>query len=642
MEKFLKKHYIWVIVAIMTFFTTVSLLNAKNDTATFDEVAHIPAGYSYITEHDMRLNPEHPPLLKDLIGIPLSFLNLNFDTNNQFWSGDGLNRIWDDGQWEAGKYLLYGAGNDPQQILFWARLPIILLSIILGLFLFKWGKELTGTLGGLFVLMLYAFDPNILGHNHYVTTDIGIAAFLTFAFYYILKFVKNPSWKNVFLAGLFLGLVNLTKFSSLMAYPILGLVIILYPLVKKISHNKEENSKIALRIKTFFEYIGKGLIILMISTMVVWIGYAFNTYKMPQDVIDRQINFSFPTNDPNKLSLYTNQVLTTINSSDLMRPMAEYSLGVAMVFKRVAGGNGTYFLQNVSSKALPIYFPFVFAVKETIPFIGLIVFSLIYTFAQIFKSVRSENAKAKFKRFLQVSVVEYTLLAFIVFYSILSITGNLNIGLRHLFPIIPFIYLLVTKKVFDFIRTKHWVTKHQLYIILIVISIWMATTAFFAYPGYVSYFNEAAGGSKNGFRLVTDSNTDWGQDLGRLKSWIEEYNSCAQTQCDPNLGFGCPKKCYQIAKPFPTSHESIDKIRIDYFGGGNPQYYLGEKYVSWWDSKRPIEKGWYAISANALQTSIYNKEKNPNYNYSWTLQYQPVTMIENSILIYYVDTPPVE
>lgn len=611
MEKFLKKHQILIVILIMAFFTTVSLLNAKNDSATFDEVAHIPAGYSYVTQHDMRLNPEHPPLLKDLVGLPLTFLNLNFNTNNQFWSGEGLNRIWDDGQWEAGKYLLYGAGNNPGQILFWARLPIILISIILGLFLFKWGKEIAGTLGGLFVLTLYAFDPNILGHNHYVTTDIGIAAFLTFAFYYILKFVKNPSWKNVGLAGFFLGLVNLAKFSSLMAYPILAAVILFYPLVKKISHDKDENSKISLRLKTFLMYFGKGLIILTLSMMVVWIGYALNTYRMPQDIINRQINFSFPTSDPNKLSLYTNQVLTTINSSDALRPMAEYSLGVAMVFKRVAGGNGTYFLQNVSSQASPIYFPFVFLIKETLPFLSLIAFACFFTLVQMFKSAQSGNVKTKFKRFLQTGVASYTMLSFIILYSFLSITGNLNIGLRHLFPIMPFIYLLTAKKVFDFLKSTHWTTRHQLQIMLLAICVWIVAIPVFAYPGYVSYFNEAAGGSRNGFSYVTDSNTDWGQDLGRLKEFLDK-------------------------------NSQIDKIRVDYFGGGNPQYYLGDKYISWWDSKRPIEKGWYAISANALQTSIYNKEKNAKNNYAWTKQYKPAGMIENSILIYYVDVPPVE
>ena len=159
MEKLLKKHYKIVIIAIMTFFITVSVLNAKNDTATFDEIAHIPAGYSYIQKQDTRLNPEHPPLLKDFIGIPLAFLDLNFETDKQFWTGDGLNRIWDDGQWEAGKYLLYGAGNNPDQILFWSRIPIIIISVILGLFLFMWGKKIGGTLAGLFILTLYAFYP---------------------------------------------------------------------------------------------------------------------------------------------------------------------------------------------------------------------------------------------------------------------------------------------------------------------------------------------------------------------------------------------------------------------------------------------------------------------------------------------------
>lgn len=615
MEKFLKKNYKWVIVIIMTFFTVISLFNAKNDSATFDEVAHIPAGYSYVTEHDMRLNPEHPPLLKDLIGIPLAFLNLNFDTNRNFWTGEGLGRIWDDGQWEAGKYLLYGAGNNPDQILFWARLPIILISIVLGLFLFMWGKEIAGTLGGLFVLLLYAFDPNILGHNHYVTTDIGIAAFLTFAFYFFLKFIKKPSWKNVFWAGFFLGLVNLTKFSSLMAYPILALVLFFYPLFKKISHTHSEDMIISARVKTFLSYLGKGIIIVALSMATVWIGYFLNTYKMPQEVIARQINFSFPLSDPNVLSQYTNASLSYLNSSSFLRPLGEYFLGVTMVFKRVAGGNGTYFLENVSSQASAIYFPLVFLIKETIPMLGLIAFSIIYTAAQSINSTieayRKGETWKKFRRFVQIGVSEYTLLSFIILYSTLSITGNLNIGLRHLFPILPFTYLLVAKKTFDLFRKKHIVTKHQLSILSSVVIIWIIAVPIFSYPGYVSYFNETIGGSKNGYKYVTDSNTDWGQDLKRLKLFLDR-------------------------------HPEINKIRVDYFGGGNPQYYLGDKYVSWWDSKRPVEAGWYAISTNALQTSIYNKDKNAENNYLWTKQYEPVAMIGNSIMIYHVSVAPVE
>jgi hypothetical protein len=610
MELLLKKHRRAIIGIIMTFFIGVSLFNAKNDSATFDEVAHIPAGYSYIKMQDMRLNPEHPPLLKDLIGIPLAFLNLKFDTSQTFWTGEGFARIWDDGQWAAGKHLLYEAGNNPDQIIFWARVPIILLSVILGLFLYMWGKEIAGTLGGLFVLTLYAFDPNILGHNHYVTTDIGIATFLTFMFYYFLKFIKNPTWKNVFIGGFFLGLVGLVKFSSLMAFPILGLILIAYPLIKKVSHEESGKNESFLRIKLLFSYLGKGVVAFAISMVVIWILYFINTHNMPQDIIARQINFSFPLDDPNPLSLMTNKSLSLLNSSAITKPLAEYFLGVTMVFKRVAGGNGAYFLNNVSSKASPIYFPLVFTIKETLPFLALIVFSLFYTGAQIIKTLRrglqEKTILKNSKRFLQTGLTQYTLFGFIVLYGYLSITGNLNIGLRHLFPIMPLAYLLVTKKVFDFIRHRHAITKHQIQTLLSIIIAWVVLIPIIHYPNYVSYFNETVGGGKNGYKYVTDSNVDWGQDLNRLKAYLNQ-------------------------------NPQIDKINVDYFGGGNPEFYLGDKYVSWWDSKRPIENGWYAISVNSLQVSIFDKvNKTTQTNYAWTNSYQPITMIGNSIMIYHV------
>ena len=86
-----------------------------NDSATMDELAHIPSGYSYLKFKDMRLNPEHPPLLKDLAGLPLQFINLNFPLQDKSWATD-IN-----GQWDAGAKFLYESGNDADKIIFWAR-----------------------------------------------------------------------------------------------------------------------------------------------------------------------------------------------------------------------------------------------------------------------------------------------------------------------------------------------------------------------------------------------------------------------------------------------------------------------------------------------------------------------------------------
>lgn len=604
MENFIKKYYRYIIAAVLLFFTVVSVLNAKNDAATYDEVAHIPAAYSYVTQHDTRINPEHPPLIKDLAGIPLLFMHLNFDTSQKFWTGD-LPNMWDEGQWAAGRHLLYEAGNNPDKIIFWARIPIILLSIILGLFLFKWGKELAGTSAGLFALILYAFDPNILGHNHFVTTDIGIAAFLTFSFYYFLKFIKNPSWKNVLLGGIFLGLLLVSKFSSILAIPVFGLILIIYPLLK----NNSDKNNWKTKLLNLGKYLLRGTLAILVALIVVWFVYEINIFNMPKETFSKTINFFFSADDANIKASLANKTLQALNQSSITRPLGAYLFGPFWTFKRVSGGNGAYFLQQVGN-GFTWYFPVVFTIKETLPFLFLAFLSIAYTMKQLFSRFAFSEIRSRIANFIRKSVIEYTLLIFIVLYAYVSISGGLNIGFRHLFPILPFAYLLIAKKVSEFIKNSHLVSQRSFRLILIFLIAWIVLIPVLNYPSYTSYFNESIGGSKNGYKYVTDSNTDWGQDLKRLKIYIDQ-------------------------------HPEIDKIRVDYFGGGNIKYYIGDKYIMWWDSKRPVETGWYAISTNFLQGSIYDSKKTVGDSYRWTLGYEPVAMIGKSILIYHITEPPI-
>lgn len=229
----------------------------------------------------------------------------------------------------------------------------------------------------------------------------------------------------------------------------------------------------------------------------------------------------------------------------------------------------------------------------------------------MFSGFAFAKIKHRLGNFLRKSVVEYSLLGFIVLYSYISISGGLNIGFRHLFPIIPFAYLLISKKVFEFLKKSHIVTRQTFHWAFAGLIFWMIMIPILSYPSYTSYFNEIIGGSKNGYKYVTDSNTDWGQDLKRLRTYINE-------------------------------HPEIDKIHVDYFGGGDIKYYIGDKYMMWYDSMRPVETGWYAISTNYLQGSIYNTKNTIKNNYAWTQEYRPVAMIGKSILIYYIDKPPIQ
>ena len=54
--------------------TILAIVSVWNDSPIVDEIPHIGAGYSYVQKGDFRLNPEHPPLAKDLAGFALSFL----------------------------------------------------------------------------------------------------------------------------------------------------------------------------------------------------------------------------------------------------------------------------------------------------------------------------------------------------------------------------------------------------------------------------------------------------------------------------------------------------------------------------------------------------------------------------------------
>src|SRR4030042_977373 len=91
---------------LLGFVFVIAVLSIRDDCLTMDETAHLPAGYSYLTQQDMRLNPEPPPLLKDLAALPLLFLkDIEFPSEIPAWK-DAVN-----GQWDSGRYFLYETGN---------------------------------------------------------------------------------------------------------------------------------------------------------------------------------------------------------------------------------------------------------------------------------------------------------------------------------------------------------------------------------------------------------------------------------------------------------------------------------------------------------------------------------------------------
>lgn len=591
---FLEKHKNKIVAALLGIMLILSVTSMMGDSAIMDEIAHIPAGYSYVKYLDFRINPEHPPLIKALAGIPLLFMNLNFPLDHTSWTTDV------NGQWNSGPEFIYQRNDHrADRIIFWSRVPMVLLMILLGFFVFKWTKELAGEKAAIIATFLFAFSPNIIAQGRFVTTDVGLAAFLIISLYYFVKFLKDPSRRNTWKFGIAFGLVQLAKFSAFMLVPYYGLVVIVWLVLKIFNDNKS----VWKYIKT---YVGKSIIAVVIAYLLVGGVYGILTWNEPPSIIQRDIKEILRSNK------YFNEdamgkSLIAMADTPILKGYSVYSLGLIMVFQRTTGGNTTYFLGEVSSAGWRYYFPLTFLMKEPISSL-IIIFS---AFISILIILIYRIIKITPKEYL-VSIREYALnnpapwiiFGFICLYWLSSITSNLNIGFRHILPTVPLMYILASKvmtRVNNFVREHLTPQAYYGHLAIIgILGIWLVASNLYNYPLYLPYFNEVIG-SKNGYKWIVDSNVDWGQDLKRLAKFVEKNN--------------------------------IDKIHLDYFGGGSPKYYLGDKYDSWGSSRFPEGWGWYAVSATPYQTSF----ENPKTSYNWLNQYQLVEVVGNSILVFKVE-----
>jgi hypothetical protein len=263
--------------ALLVVMFSLGISSMANDSATMDEVSHIPAAYSYLHYRDYRLNPEHPPLIKDLAGLPLQFMDLRFPDNEAAWTTQV------NGQADSGWSFIYHIGNDAQGILFWARLPILLLAVSFGVVLYlfvlhRWGKAVA-----LLTLLFYTLSPNIIAHAHYVTTDLGASVFMLLALMGYIRFVERPNSQNLFLLSLCLAGAQLVKFSSVVLYPILLLATI--GVVVACRQPRGWTSRARL-------YVGGLMAASALSVIWVWIYYIPHVMHMPGYVQERLISGS--------------------------------------------------------------------------------------------------------------------------------------------------------------------------------------------------------------------------------------------------------------------------------------------------------------------------------------------------------------
>jgi hypothetical protein len=551
------------------------VLSIRVKTVTYDEPNHLVAGYYYLKMGDLSLNWPNPPLINVISATPLLFLNLKTQTYDPHQSDHLF--VHD---------FLYMINDNADQIVFWARTPIIFLSLLLGFFVFRWASELYGIESGLFSLLLYAFSPNVLAHSRLATMDLGTACFMFLACYRLWKFGSRPSIGSLLLAGFTLGLALISKFSAIFLLS----VYLLFPLAQLLLNGSQPRPNSSVGTGSF-KKCGE---LMMYAGLIISIGLlviiaAYPSYLKPWYRFDETILPAVQQSYPNAK---INEGLWPLVSS-IRVPGREYALGLVGLIEHSKKGHDAFLWGRISHRGWWYYHLAALAIKTPIPLqiMFLLALGLSLGLAQRNKeSLRETSLHDDFFLVIPSSVI-LTAISF----------GPVKIGLRHVLPVFPFIFVF-TARFFKLALERRLLSG-----LAFLLVIWYLVSSIRIYPHYLAYFNEYVGGPTNGYKYLVDSNLDWGQDLKGLKEYMER--------------------------------RGIEEVNLAYFGTAAPEYYgISYEPISDQDLTALREgkstKGVFAISATFLQ-GLYLPDNRDRYK--WLRDRTPTAQIGYSIFVYEID-----
>jgi hypothetical protein len=510
----------------------LAVASAAQDSQTHDEALHLTAGYSYWKTGDFRINPEHPPVAKLIATLPLLvWLKPKFEPDAEKWQ-----RVED---WEISKTFLYQNDVPADRMLMAARTMSILFGLALGASLAWWVWRHAGPAAGFASVLLFAFEPTVLAHSRYVTTDVPVALFIWLACISLYSYMKTGGRWPLIRTGVLLGLAFATKFNALFLPLVLILIWAIY------------------RKPTW----RACLALLGIALAVVLATYGFDTQSAMQDpVAARQIEEGRP-----------GAVVRAV--TNLPVPGYYFLRGLHLLIRHQTGGHLAYFMGEISRDGWWTYFPAALLLKSSLAWLGILVLA---TGVAVLRKERRELL-------LPILIPAAAYFAF-------ALTNPINIGIRHLLPIYPFLCAFAAIALFG---GKQIVVIRAVSVLLLVLFLAESATA---YPNYLSYFNAAAGGPAQGHRYLLDSNLDWGQDLKRLARYAETHD--VQPLCLAYFGTADPNYYGIRHTPLPPLRTAADLKTVDCVAAVSVQYLYGSE-------EHPLKALETRAPTDRVGTSIY-------------------------------------
>jgi Dolichyl-phosphate-mannose-protein mannosyltransferase len=457
----------------------------RQESLTWDEGDHIFAGYMSWKTHDFGLNPEHPPLMKMLGTAPLLNLPLKVPALQH--------RFFKDESYSDGRELLFGNAPEfsAESLTLRVRMAAGLVAILMGLLVFAAAREMFGVGAAFVALLLLTFEPTVLAHGAFVTTDIGVSCFFFAAVYAFYRYCRVGSVGRLVVAGIAAGLALATKHSAVLLLPML---VTLAGCEVVFRLNGDARGRRALRMAWSLAVIG------VIAIGVLWAFYGFRYAARPAGLsLDPSLaDYVHP------LRPMEAKVIMLLARFHVLPE--SYLYGLADV-RAMANGMPSYIFGKVYEHGVWFYFPAVLVIKSTVGFLALV----LLAFAAV--------VVGRFRRWREILF----LLVPAGIYFWVAMGSSLNIGARHILPVYVFLSVFAAGGSWAWVESagQGW-SRGWSYAVGILLLCQMASSVR-AYPNYMAYSNELWGGPSQTHKYLTDSNTDWAQQLLAVKRYTDEH-----------------------------------------------------------------------------------------------------------------------
>lgn len=495
-------------------------VSVHGESVSWDEGDHLFSGLMSLRTHDFGLNPEHPPMAKMIAALPLMPLQLTVPP-----LGD---RFFKTEAYMDGRELIfrnapqYGGHYTGPQIIFRARMAMLVFPLLLALVVFFTAREMFGTGAGLLAMLLAVTEPNILAHGPMVTTDTAASAAFLLTIFCFYRYCKQPTWTRLVLTGVSGGLALAAKHSTFFLLPMLVVLIAIEIGMHWRGHHRpsvpdRHSRPTALdapgrrgyvvtsfvpfqRTRSRVLQLTGGLAaIIVVAVCVLWCFYGWRFNARPAGLA---LNPSLAVTC-SQIRPLEGRILMGIAHLHLLPE--SYLYGLADI-RNVGNTWPSYLFGRVYAHGVWPYFPVSLLIKSTLP-------ELIFLAFAIFALVVGRMRRSREVAFLAVPMV---------IYLFAGMGSGLNIGMRHVLPLYPFAIVLAAGGTFALLRTARdpRSARNWRYAIALLCG-WQAATSLHAFPTYMAYSNEAFGGPKNTYKYLTDSSVDWGQQLLAVKQYVD-------------------------------------------------------------------------------------------------------------------------